>query len=328
MWQHVTHRAIVWRGLSADVQMAWHAAPRVRPDMMLLVYRRSAGGCAPAGRARTRCLLMRSDIGMAEGESVAETANQTRELRYGDGRAAADPPESWTSRLEKIVGADGVAALSASTVVVFGLGGVGGSCAEALVRGGVGTLVVIDGDVVQESNLNRQAIAFRSTLGQRKVDAFAAMARNINPDIRVIPFPEFVLPDRVPSLIEGAAAQTGSIDWMVDAIDTVSTKLAIASYAQAHDLSLVSSMGAANKTDPTAFRFSDLFETENCPLCRAMRKGARKQGVTRLRVLYSTERVDAQPGRENLGTMSYAPPIMGQMLAGDVICGLLGMGWQ
>lgn len=237
----------------------------------------------------------------------------------------AEPRESRLSRLEKIVGSEGVAKLASSKVVLFGLGGVGGSCFEALVRGGIGSLAVVDGDVVQESNLNRQAIAFRSTIGRRKTDVASAMAADIDPDVRIVARAQFVLPDQVPDLVEGLRAELGGVDWIVDAIDTVSTKLALASYAEACDVPIVSSMGAANKTDPTAFRFADVYDTQNCPLCRAMRKGARKRGISRLRVLYSTERVSPDPDRAGLGTMSYAPPLMGQMIAGDVIRGLLGM---
>lgn len=238
---------------------------------------------------------------------------------------AAEPKETRTSRLAKVIGEQGVATLAAAKVALFGLGGVGGSCFEALVRGGVGTIAVVDGDIVQESNLNRQAISFLSTLGQRKVDVASAMAADINPDARISMHGEFVLPDRVDALMEEIASEIGGIDFVIDAIDTVSTKLALAAWAEDRDVAIVSSMGAANKTDPTAFRFADVYDTQNCPLSRAMRKGARKRGVKSLRVLYSVERVDAQPGRENLGTMSYAPPIMGQMLAGDAICALLGL---
>lgn len=253
--------------------------------------------------------------------------------------ASASEKESRTSRLERMIGREGVKRLAGATVAVFGLGGVGGSCAEALVRGGVGTLVLVDGDTVQESNLNRQAIAFCSTLGQRKVDAMEAMAHDINPEVRTVTRCAFVLPEDLEDLMHGvseelaalppatasaSAAIRDGIDYIVDAVDTVATKLALASFSQQHGIPMVASMGAANKTDPTAFRFADLFDTQMCPLCKAMRKGARKRGIKHLRVLYSTEAVQACGGRANLGTMSYVPPIMGQMIAGDVILGLLG----
>ena len=224
-----------------------------------------------------------------------------------------------------MIGAEGVDALHNASVAVFGLGGVGGSCMEALVRGGIGALALVDGDAVQPSNLNRQAIAFTSTVGKRKTDVAAAMARDINPVVRIASYPEFVLPERVPSLLDDIAAQLGAVDFIVDAVDTVATKLALAEAAERAGISFVSSMGAANKTDPTAFAFADIYETSACPLCRAVRKEARKRGIAKMRVLYSAERVSAPAGREHLGTMSYAPPIMGQMIAGDVIRSLLRM---
>lgn len=277
-------------------------------------------------------------------ESSAHTANSNAVTAQQNESASTPERESRTSRLERMIGCEGVERLAGATVAVFGLGGVGGSCAEALVRGGVGTLVLVDGDTVQESNLNRQAIAFCSTLGQRKVDAMEAMAHDINPEVRTVTRCAFVLPEDLEALMRGvfeelaslppsvacaSAAmrfdgERGGIDFIVDAVDTVATKLALASFSQQRGIPMVASMGAANKTDPTAFRFADLFDTQMCPLCKAMRKGARKHGIEHLRVLYSTEAVQALGGRANLGTMSYVPPIMGQMIAGDVILGLLG----
>lgn len=241
--------------------------------------------------------------------------------------------EDAKSRLRRVIGEEGVKNLAGRHVVLFGVGGVGGSCAEALVRGGVGKLTFIDGDEVQPSNLNRQAIAFQSTLGRRKVDVACAMARGIYPDVEVMGIDVFVLPED----LEGVMSDVGGRpDYIVDAIDTVATKLAIAHYAQREGIPLISSMGAANKTDPTKLAFADLFSTQSCPLCRAMRKQARAQGIEELRVLYSRE-VPAKPvlvdgagadeaadRRACLGTMSYMPPIMGQMIAGYVIQGLLG----
>lgn len=231
--------------------------------------------------------------------------------------------EDAKSRLRRVVGEAGVAKLDAANVAVFGIGGVGSSCAEALVRGGVGSLSFVDSDEVQLSNVNRQAIAFAGTVGRRKVDVMRNMALQINPTARVSMVDEFVLPGN----LEAVMARIPRPDCIVDAVDTVSAKLALASYAQERDISIISSMGAANKTDPEKLRYADLFETVNCPLCRAMRKQARSRGIERLQVLYSCEepvKVDHEEGAErrertNLGTMSYMPPIMGQMIAAFVI---------
>ena len=269
-----------------------------------------------------------------------------------EAQSAVDADDTATSRLELVFGREGVRRLAASKVVVFGVGGVGSSCVEALARGGVGRLVIVDGDAVQRSNVNRQALAFLSTVGRRKVEVMRAMVADINPDAQVTALDRFVLPDEVVALMDEVAADA---DYVVDAVDTVGTKLAIAQYADQHGLRLVSSMGAANKLRPDCFRFADIYQTSNDPLCRVVRKEARKRGIKRLEVLYSTEEParlpvfeDAPEGepaasirhageddacqetpsgrrRPTLGTASYAPPIMGQMIAGHVIRGLLGI---
>ncbi len=254
--------------------------------------------------------------------------------------------EDFRSRLRRVLGDDGLAKLDASVVAVFGLGGVGSSCAEALARGGVGTLILVDRDTVASSNINRQAIAFHSTIGREKTEVMAAMVRDINPDIRIFAETAFVresaftessdyapldldVPERSVSAVLKAFPRP---DFIVDAVDTVTTKLALARYAQDEGIAIVSSMGGANKTDPTSLRFADLYDTVNCPLCRSMRKTARNRGIEYLPVLYSCEqpvKVAAEQGAERrehteLGTMSYFPPIMGQMLASYVIRALLG----
>lgn len=239
--------------------------------------------------------------------------------------------EDAKSRLRRILGEGGLAVLENSCVVVFGIGGVGGSCAEALVRGGVGRLVFIDGDSVYPSNLNRQAIAFQETIGRRKVDVMCDMARGIYPEVLAEGRATYVLPDNLEEVM-GTIPQ--KIDYIVDAIDTLSAKVALARYAQEHEIPIIASMGAANKVDPTKLRFADLYKTDHCPLCRAMRKHGRAQGVKKLQVLYSFEEpiaVAHESGtdyrlRTNLGTMSYMPPIMGQMIAGFVIQDLLKRG--
>lgn len=236
--------------------------------------------------------------------------------------------EDAKSRLRRVIGDEGVEKLEGSCVAVFGVGGVGSSCAEALARGGVGTLIFVDRDTVSPSNINRQALAFRSTVGKVKVNVMAAMTADINPEARVVTHEAFVL-DNVEEVLRDDPAP----DFIVDAVDTVAAKLALARYAADRGIPIVSSMGGANKIDPCALRFADLFETRNCPLCRAMRKRARAEGIERLTVLYSCEQpvqVNEREGadrreRTELGTMSYMPPIMGQMLAGYVIRALLGM---
>lgn len=279
---------------------------------------------------------------LSSGETLQEGARQTSipnealpvgEPLQADDAFSRDAEKSSAQPLSKselILGTEGVERLAASTVMVLGLGGVGSNCVEALARGGVGRLIVVDHDVVQASNINRQAIAYHSTIGRKKAEVVAAMVRDINPRIAVEPIESFVLRENVAQLL---GAYEGQLDYVIDAIDTVSTKLALAELADKQGFRLISSMGAANKLQPENFHIADLYDTVNCPLCRIMRKEGRKRGIRQLRVLYSSEQPVDVPSREgaarkersNLGTMSYAPPIMGQMIAGDVIRTLSGI---
>lgn len=232
-----------------------------------------------------------------------------------------------TSRLEALFSREGLRRLRDSTVVVLGLGGVGSNCVEALARGGVGRLVLVDSDMVQASNINRQAIAYVSTVGRRKVDVMRDMVLDINLDALVETHDMRVLPENLDSLMR---PYVGTATYVVDALDTIATKLVLARFAQDEGMPLVSAMGAAGKVHPEMLRFSDIYDTAVCPLCHAVRKRARKQGIERLCVLYSRERPLAsrsgEPGtREALGTASFMPPIMGQMLAGFVIRRIVGM---
>lgn len=237
--------------------------------------------------------------------------------------------ETATDRLRLILGDDGLTRLAAARVAVIGLGGVGSSCAEALVRGGVGRLVLLDRDVVAPSNLNRQAIAFTSTIGRPKAEVMREMALDINPAADVTAVHAFLDKDRLGEQMD----ELGQVDYVVDAIDTLSQKLRLAQWCQARDVPELSAMGGANKLDPCRLRFARIEDTVNCPLARVMRKECRRRGIRGLRVLYSDEQPvrmeaisDERWMREGslLGTMSYLPPIMGQMIASRVIRDLLG----
>lgn len=243
--------------------------------------------------------------------------------------AAPEDDSSPLSRLLRIWGAQGLARIQNSTIMVIGLGGVGSNCTEALARGGVGRLVLVDHDIVQPSNINRQAIAFHSTIGRKKTDVMRAMVTDINPSAQVQIVDKFLYADDIPALLK---PYEGALDYVIDAIDTVSAKLALAQYAEQNSIKLISSMGGANKLHPECLRIADLYETTSCPLCRVMRKEGRARGIRRLRVLYSCEQpvqahrregADARD-RSNLGTASFMPPIMGQMLAGAVLREIAG----
>lgn len=252
------------------------------------------------------------------------------EAAYRCGCAVAGKGKCMTesfSRLKRIIGDEGIAKLAASRVAVIGLGGVGASCAEALTRGGVGQFLFVDKDIVEPSNINRQAIAFVSTVGQRKVDVMANMARDINPEVRVETLFDLLLAENIEELL----GHFEMPDYLVDAVDTLTAKIALARYAQTHNIPFISSMGMANRTDPTKLAFAPLDRTEGCPFCREMRKIARDRDVESFEVLYSTEKPlkvvpDAGASRREkteLGTFSYMPPIAGQMIAGFVIQKLL-----
>ena len=250
---------------------------------------------------------------------------------------SATAAETRDTKLEIIMGRPALDKLAASTVLVLGCGGVGSNCIEALARGGVGHFIILDKDIVAPSNINRQAIAFHSTIGRRKVDVMEAMIKDINPAATVIKRTEYILPENIDDFFASVLEQaSGKLDYVVDAIDTISAKLSIALYAQEHDLRLVSSMGGGNKLHPECLHFSDIFKTVRDPMSRIMRKECKKRGIKNLHVLFSCEEsVKTQPRdpsniheRTELGTASFMPPIMGQMIAGEVIRQISGRGTE
>lgn len=237
--------------------------------------------------------------------------------------------ETTKDRLRLILGDEGLTRLDEATVMVIGLGGVGSNCVEALARGGVGSLVLLDRDVVAPSNVNRQAIAFASTLGRPKAEVMGQMVKDINPEARVTAVRAFLPKDGIDDVL-GALPRP---DYVVDAIDTVAQKLQLAAWCQKRGYREISAMGGGNKLDPTRLRFARVEDTVNCPLARVMRKECRRRGIHDLQVLYSDEqpvrmeRISDEQWRKSgslLGTMSYIPPIMGQMIASRVIRDLLG----
>lgn len=248
---------------------------------------------------------------------------------------ADKPTDTAKTKLYPVLGEEAVARLAAATVLVFGCGGVGSNCIEALARGGVGHFAVVDRDVVSVSNINRQAIAFHSTIGRPKVEVMAAMIRDINPEATVAAFDPFVNADNVATVYdEILEAVGGRIDYVVDAIDTFSAKLALAALAQERGFRLISSMGGAMKLHPECLRITDIKKTVNCRFSRIMRKECRKRGIRRLKVIYSCEQAKVATGkpgaarseRSGMGTVSFMPPIIGQMIAGEVIREISGVG--
>lgn len=222
------------------------------------------------------------------------------------------------TRTEQLLGADAVERLRTSRVALFGLGGVGSFTAEALARAGVGHLLLVDGDNVASSNLNRQLVALHSTLGQPKADVMAARIRDISPAVRVDARRAFYLPESADDF------DLAGFDYVIDAVDTVAAKVELAVRARAVGVPLVSCMGAGNKLDPARFEVADLFATSVCPLCKAMRKALKARGVTALTVVYSRETpaVACRPP----GSVSFVPAVAGLILAGVVIRALAAGG--
>ena len=214
-------------------------------------------------------------------------------------------------RTELLVGEDGIEKLKNSKVIVFGIGGVGSFAVEALTRAGVGNLVLVDNDTVCISNLNRQIHATTKTVDMVKVEAKQV----------------FVTAENIPDLI------TDDIDYVVDAIDTVTSKLALAEYCYKNEIKIMSSMGTGNKLDPTMFQVSDVYKTKVCPLAKVMRYELKKRGVKKLKVVYSEEmpmtpdkgRAVPSGKRQTPGSISFVPPVAGMIIGGEVIKDLIGI---
>ena len=188
------------------------------------------------------------------------------------------------SRTELLLGHDNMEKLKNARVAVFGIGGVGGFTVEALARSGVGTLDLIDDDKVCLTNINRQIIATRKTIGQYKVDAAKERVLDINPDAVVNTYKTFFVPDTADEF------DFASYDYVVDAIDTVTGKIMLVEAAQKAGTPIISSMGAGNKLDPTAFEVADIYKTSVCPLAKVMRRELKKRGIKKLKVVYSKEK--------------------------------------
>ena len=227
------------------------------------------------------------------------------------------------SRTRFLLGEDAMQKLRAARVAVFGLGGVGGYVVEALARSGVGHLELIDHDTISLTNINRQILATRETVGMDKAEAAARRVAAIDPDIAVTARKIFYLPETA-----GEFDFTQD-DYVVDAIDTVTGKLMLVQAAKAAGVPIISSMGTGNKLDPTAFRVADISETSVCPLARIIRKECKKRGIERLKVVYSTEDPikcvpddlsELPEGRNALpGSICFVPAAAGMVIAGEVI---------
>ena len=234
--------------------------------------------------------------------------------------------EDMFSRTRMLLGDEAMARLRRARVAVFGIGGVGGHVVEALARSGVGALDLIDSDRVVLSNLNRQIVATRETLGMLKVDAAKARVLSIDPDCQVRTYPIFYLPETADQF------DFSQYDYVVDAIDTVAGKLQLIAAAKAAYVPVISAMGAGNKLDPTAFRVADIAETSVCPLARVMRRELKKRGIDHVKVVYSPEpALSPAPAAEDTGrratpgSVAFVPAVAGLILAGEVVRDIAGV---
>ena len=233
------------------------------------------------------------------------------------------------SRTELLIGNNGRKRLSDATVMVLGVGGVGSHCIEALARSGVGTLILVDNDKVSLTNVNRQSIAYLSTVGEYKTRLMKERIEDINDEAIVYTYETFVLPENLETIFEH------KVDYIVDAIDTVTAKLAIAEYANAHDIPLISCMGTGNKVHPELFEITDISKTSVCPLCKVMRRELKNREISHLTVLYSKEKpinvsdkiIEEEKGmkRSIPGSISFVPSVAGLLIAGHVIREIAGI---
>ena len=233
-------------------------------------------------------------------------------------------------RTEWIIGQEAVRKLADSRVAIFGLGGVGGYALEALARAGIGELDLIDMDSVSESNINRQILATHKTVGRLKTDVAKERVLEINPDCIVHTYCKFFLPDNAKEF------PFPEFDYVIDAIDTVSGKIALVTSAKEAGVPVICAMGAGNKLSATAFEVTDIAKTSVCPLAKVMRHELKVRGIKDVKVVYSKEEPKTAVRRENScgeetektgripGSISYVPSVMGLILAGEVIRDIIG----
>lgn len=223
------------------------------------------------------------------------------------------------SRTELVLGEEAVKKLKASHVALFGLGGVGGYCLEALIRSGVGALDLIDGDVFAASNLNRQLLSTTDVLGRPKTEVAKERALLIRPDIQIKTYQMFYLPENAEQI------DFSGYDYVIDAIDTVTAKIALIEQAKKADVPVISCMGAGNKKNPSAFQVSDIAKTSVCPLAKVMRRELKARGIEGVKVVYSTEPAIRPEGEERpeIGSLVTTVASAGILLANEVIMDLI-----
>lgn len=230
--------------------------------------------------------------------------------------------EKWNSRTEILLGKSAIEKLENSKVIIYGIGGVGSFTAEALARVGIGHLILVDKDKISVSNINRQIHATIKTVGKKKVDVMKERILEINPKAKL----ETYLGNEINNeedLIDD------TIDYIVDAVDTINTKIKLIQKAKEINIPIISAMGAGNRIEPTKFEVTDIYKTSECPLAKKMRKELKSRKITKLKVVYSKEKVKKQEmdiecnGKIQIGSVSFNPSVMGLILAGEVVKDIL-----
>lgn len=223
---------------------------------------------------------------------------------------------SFTDRTRMLIGDSGISVLKNARVAVFGIGGVGSYAAEALVRSGVGYVMVVDSDAVSQSNLNRQLIALSSTVGMDKCEVFAMRAKDICADTVIEQRKQFVLQDNIDTF------DLAGFDYVIDAVDTVAAKVAIIKKCKQEGVPVISCMGTGNKLRPEMLELTDIYKTSGCPLARAMRTRLKKEGIASLKVVFSTEE-PIKTGERVPGSMAFVPGAAGLIAASAAVRDIL-----
>lgn len=216
------------------------------------------------------------------------------------------------SRTERLLGKDNLEKIKNKNIIIFGLGGVGSYVAEALARCGIGKMTVVDKDTIDITNINRQLYALHSTVGRNKADVARERILDINPECQVTSIVKMYLPENANEF------NLSQYDYIIDAIDNVTAKIDLAIKSQELGISMIASMGTGNKLDPTAFKITDIYKTDTCPLCRIMRRELKARNVKKLKVLYSTE-IPKNGGERTPASISFVPSTAGLIIAGEVI---------
>ena len=217
--------------------------------------------------------------------------------------------EKWNSRTEILIGKQGIEKLEKAKIIIYGIGGVGSYTTEALARAGIGNLILVDNDKITPSNINRQIHATTKTVGKNKVDVMKKRIEEINPNANV---QVYMNEENEENLINTECS------YVVDAVDTIKTKLKLIEKANEIGVPIISAMGAGNKLDPTKFEVSDIYKTSECPLAKVMRKELKKRNIQKLKVVYSKEKGTSNENNV-IGSISFVPSVMGLIIAGEVI---------